>query len=211
MFQDRTDAGLQLADNLKQFKNDNVVILAIPRGGLPLGAIVAKSLNAPLDVALSKKIGHPYNKEYAIGAVSLDDIILSDVPRINKTYIHQETEKIRQKLRKRFNQYYKSSSPLDLKGKIVIIVDDGVATGNTIKITAQMVNKKQPKKVIVAIPVAPRRAIENMKASNYIDEVICLETPPNFHAVGQFYLEFREVSDEEAIQLLEKTRNALNP
>ena len=198
MFQDRTDAGLQLADNLKQFKNDNVVILAIPRGGLPLGAIVAKSLNAPLDVALSKKIGHPYNKEYAIGAVSLDDIILSDVPRINKTYIHQETEKIRQKLRKRFNQYYKSSSPLDLKGKIVIIVDDGVATGNTIKITAQMVNKKQPKKVIVAIPVAPRRAIENMKASN-------------FHAVGQFYLEFREVSDEEAIQLLEKTRNALNP
>jgi len=208
MFQDRIDAGLKLADNLQQFKDGNVVVLAIPRGGLPLGAIVAQSLHAPLDVALSKKIGHPYNKEYAIGAVSLDDIILSDLPHIDKTYISRETEIIRQKLRKRFDQYYRNSSPLDLMGKTVIIVDDGVATGNTIKITAQMVNKKRPKKVIVAIPVAPTRAIENMVASKYIDEVICLKTPYNFHAVGQFYNKFNEVTDEVAIQLLEKTRKA---
>ena len=100
MFKDRIDAGLKLADNLQQFKDENVVVLAIPRGGLPLGAIVAQSLHAPLDVALSKKIGHPYNKEYAIGAVSLDDIILSDLPHIDKTYISRETEIIRQKLRK---------------------------------------------------------------------------------------------------------------
>ena len=208
MFKDRIDAGLKLADNLQQFKDENVVVLAIPRGGLPLGAIVAQSLHAPLDVALSKKIGHPYNKEYAIGAVSLDDIILSDLPHIDKTYISRETEIIRQKLRKRFDQYYRNSSPLDLMGKTVIIVDDGVATGNTIKITAQMVNKKRPKKVIVAIPVAPTRAIENMVASKYIDEVICLKTPYNFHAVGQFYNKFNEVTDEVAIQLLEKTRKA---
>ena len=175
MFQDRMDAGLQLADNLQQFKDKNVVVLAIPRGGLPLGAIVAQSLHAPLDVALSKKIGHPYNKEYAIGAVSLDDIILSDLPNIDKTYISRETEIIRQKLRKRYDQYYQNSSPLDLMGKTVIILDDGVATGNTIKITAQMVHKKRPEKVIVAIPVAPTRAVENMKSSNYIDEVICLD------------------------------------
>lgn len=210
MFQDRIDAGLKLADNLQQFKDENVVILAIPRGGLPLGAIVAQSLHAPLDVALSKKIGHPYNKEYAIGAVSLDDVILSDLPHIDKTYINRETEIIRQKLRKRFDQYYQDSSPLDLGGKTVIIVDDGVATGNTIKITAQMVHNKRPKKVIVAVPVAPSSAIKNMKASNYIDEVICLETPYNFHAVGQFYLEFGEVSDEEAIRILEKTRGTFN-
>ena len=208
MFQDRMDAGLQLADNLQQFKDKNVVVLAIPRGGLPLGAIVAQSLHAPLDVALSKKIGHPYNKEYAIGAVSLDDIILSDLPHIDETYISRETEIIRQKLRKRYDQYYRNSSPLDLMGKTVIILDDGVATGNTIKITAQMVHKKRPEKVIVAIPVAPTRAVENMKSSNYIDEVICLETPYNFHAVGQFYNEFNEVTDEVAIQLLEKTRKA---
>ncbi|WP_437396695.1 phosphoribosyltransferase [Flagellimonas lutimaris] len=211
MFQDRIDAGLQLANNLQQFKDGNVVVLAIPRGGLPLGAIVAKTLHAPLDVALSKKIGHPYNKEYAIGAVSLNDIILSDLPRIDKTYISQETEIIRQKLRKRFDQYYRNSSPLNLMGKTVIIVDDGVATGNTIKITAQMIHKERPEKVIVAIPVAPKSAVENMKASNYIDEVICLEIPYNFHAVGQFYDEFKEVTDEVAIQLLEKTREAYNP
>ncbi len=210
MFQDRIDAGLKLADNLKQFKDENVVVLAIPRGGLPLGAIVAKSLHAPLDVALSKKIGHPYNKEYAIGAVSLDDIILDDIPQIDKAYISQETAFIREKLRIRFNQYYQDSSPLDLRGKTVIIVDDGVATGNTIKITAQMVHKKQPKKVVVAIPVAPIGAINNMKTSKYIDEVICLEIPYNFHAVGQFYLEFGEVSDENAIGILQKTRGTFN-
>nr|WP_297783613.1 phosphoribosyltransferase family protein [uncultured Allomuricauda sp.] len=210
MFQDRADAGRQLAENLQQFKDEDVVVLAIPRGGLPLGAIVSKSLHAPLDVALSKKIGHPYNKEYAIGAVSIDDIILSNLSHIDKAYISRETEKIRQKLRKRFDQYYQNNSPLSLKGKTVIIVDDGVATGNTIKITAQMVHKKQPGKVVVAIPVAPRSAIENMRASNYIDEVICLETPYNFHAVGQFYNEFGEVSDENAIQLLENTREFFN-
>ena len=211
MFQNRRDAALQLADRLQRFLKENVVVLAIPRGGLPLGAIVAESLHAPLDVALSKKIGHPYNREYAIGAVSLDDIILSDSSRIDPSYITEETETIRQKLRKRYNQYYQNSSPLDLKGKTVIIVDDGVATGNTIMITAQMVSKKHPEKVVVAIPVAPRSAIENMESSSYIDEVICLETPYNFHAVGQFYDQFREVSDEEAIQLLEETRKSFNP
>jgi len=206
MFQDRTDAGIQLAERLQKFKRENVVVLAIPRGGLPLGAIVAKALHALLDVALSKKIGHPNNKEYAIGAVSMDDIILNDIPNISNTYITEEIKRIRQKLRKRYEQYYQNCSPLDLKGKTVIIIDDGVATGNTIKITAQMVYKSEPKKTIVAIPVAPHGAIKNMEASNYIDEVICLETPFNFYAVGQFYTKFGEVTDQEAIQILEEAR-----
>ncbi|WP_431161389.1 phosphoribosyltransferase [Flagellimonas beolgyonensis] len=206
MFQDRTDAGRQLAAQLQKLPLENVVVLAIPRGGLPLGAIVAKTLNAPLDVALSKKIGHPFNKEYAIGAVSMDDIILNDIPTIDKTYIREETERIREKLRKRYDQYYQNFAPLNLKGKTVIIVDDGVATGNTIKLTAQMVHKSQPLQTIVAIPVAPRGAVKNMESSNYIDEVICLKSPDNFYAVGQFYREFGEVSDQEAIQILEASR-----
>jgi len=206
MFQDRTDAGQQLAAQLQKLPLENVVILAIPRGGLPLGAIVAKTLNAPLDVALSKKIGHPFNKEYAIGAVSLDDIILNDIPSISETYIKQETVRVREKLRKRYDQYYQNCAPLNLKGKTVIIVDDGVATGNTIKITAQMVHKSQPLQTIVAIPVAPWGAVKNMESSDYIDEVICLESPYNFYAVGQFYREFGEVSDQEAIQILEASR-----
>ncbi|MEO2052229.1 MAG: phosphoribosyltransferase family protein [Allomuricauda sp.] len=206
MFQDRMDAGQQLAAQLQKLPLENVVVLAIPRGGLPLGAIVAKTLNAPLDVALSKKIGHPFNKEYAIGAVSMDDIILNDIPTIDKTYIREETERIREKLRKRYDQYYQNFAPLNLKGKTVIIVDDGVATGNTIKITAQMVHKSQPLQTIVAIPVAPWGAVKNMESSDYIDEVICLESPDNFYAVGQFYREFGEVSDQEAIQILEASR-----
>lgn len=211
MFKDRTDAGIQLAGKLQRFAKENVVVLAIPRGGLPLGVIVAKTLQAPLDVALSKKIGHPYNKEFAIGAVSLDDIILSDLPQIDASYIARETEHIRQKLRERFDQYHKNSSPLDLRDKTVIIVDDGVATGNTIKITAQMVHKKQPKKVVVAIPVAPIGAIKSMEASKYIDKVIFLESPYNFRAVGQFYDDFKEISDETAVELLETTRRGFNP
>ncbi|MDF0715760.1 phosphoribosyltransferase family protein [Muricauda sp. 334s03] len=211
MFKDRTDAGIQLAGKLQRFAKENVVVLAIPRGGLPLGAIVAKTLQAPLDVALSKKIGHPHNKEFAIGAVSLDDIILSNLPQIDASYIARETEHIRQKLRERFDQYHKNSSPLDLRDKTVIIVDDGVATGNTIKITAQMVHKKQPKKVVVAIPVAPIGAIKSMEASKYIDKVIFLESPYNFRAVGQFYNDFKEISDETAVELLETTRRGFNP
>lgn len=201
MFKNRIDAGLQLAAKLKDLKNKDVVVLAIPRGGLPLGFIVAKSLNAPLDVALSKKIGHPYNKEYAIGAVSMEHIILSDAAEIEKGYIAKQTAKIRAKLKNRHHQYYKEREPESLENKVVIIVDDGIATGNTILVTAELVHAQKPKKTIVAIPVAPRSAIPRLEASPYIDQVICLLAPHNFHAVGQFYKNFQQVSDEEAISI----------
>lgn len=205
MFEDRTDAAVQLSETLIQFKKDDVVVLAIPRGGLPLGSIVAKKLQAPLDVVLTKKIGHPYHREYAIGAVSLENIILSDAVGVTKNYIEEETQRIRQKLKKRQNQYYKNRLPENLKNKIVIIVDDGIATGNTILVTVELVKKFQPKKVVVAVPIASKSAIQKLKSSGNVDEVICLQTPSNFRAVGQFYKEFYQVSDEEAIQLLEES------
>lgn len=204
MFRDRIDAGIQLANKLLPFKDKNVVVLAIPRGGLPIGVIVAKALQASLDVALSKKIGHPFNKEYAIGAVSLENSILNDVSGIHKNYIAEETTRIREKLKKRHQQYYKSREPEDLKDKIVIIIDDGIATGNTINVTAKLVSAQKPKKIIVAIPVAPRSAVKSLENSSSIDQVICLQTPYDFRAVGQFYEFFNQVSDEEAIQLLEE-------
>lgn len=210
MFRDRTDAALQLAERLNEFKDQDVVVLAIPKGGLPLGIIIAKSLHAPLDVALSKKIGHPYNKEYAIGAVSLENIVLKNDIGVSKSYIIEETEHIRHKLKKRYDQYYKHRSPIPLKDKTIIIVDDGVATGNTIKVTAQLVHNQHPKKTIVAIPVAPHGAVQNLEDSDFIDEVICLETPYNFHAVGQFYEVFDQVSEDEAIHLLEEGNKISN-
>lgn len=205
MFKDRIDAGIQLANKLLPFKDDEVVVLAIPRGGLPLGAIVAKTLQAPLDVALSKKIGHPYNREYAIGAVSMDQIVLNDVAGVHERYVQEETSRIREILKKRHLQYYKSRKPQDLKDKVVIIIDDGIATGNTIRVTAEMVNAQNPKKVIVAIPVAPGSAIKSLEASSHIDQVICLQTPYDFMAVGQFYEVFDQVADDEAIKLLQES------
>lgn len=204
MFKDRMDAGLQLAKKLSLYKDkENIVILAIPRGGLPLGAIVAKSLNAQLDVALSKKIGHSFNKEFAIGAVSLDNIILDDNTKISIGYIEKESKRLREKLKKRQNQYFKNRSPLSLKDKIAIIIDDGIATGNTIRVTAQLVYEQKPEKIVVAIPVAPKSTVQKLRATSYIDEVVCLEIPFNFQAVGQFYMNFDQVSDEEAIKILD--------
>ncbi|PRX54638.1 phosphoribosyltransferase [Flagellimonas meridianipacifica] len=204
MFDNRIDAGRQLAYALDNFKNEDVVVLAIPRGGVPLGNMVAKALNAPLDVALTKKIGHPSNKEYAIGAVSLEDVVITNADGVTRTYIDSEIKRIREKLEKRHNQYYKTKSPENLNNKTVLIVDDGIATGNTIMITIKLVKKQNPKKVIVAVPVASKSALSRLRSSQDIDEVICLMAPTYFRGVGQFYEEFNQVSDEEAIQLLEE-------
>ncbi|MEH6760047.1 MAG: phosphoribosyltransferase family protein [Maribacter arcticus] len=207
MFEDRNDAGTQLAKKLTKFKEENVVVLAIPRGGLPVGAQVAKSLQAPLDVVLTKKIGYPTNKEYAIGAVSLESIVLTNAMGIEKGYIDQETARIRKTLRDRYNQYYKHQSPVNLKNKTVIIVDDGVATGNTLLATIELVYKQKPSKIIIAIPVAPASAIYKISNTENVDEVICILIPDNFRAVGQFYKNFEQVTDQEAIQILEKTNS----
>ena len=207
MFEDRNDAGTQLAKKLTKFKEENVVVLAIPRGGLPVGAQVAKSLQAPLDVVLTKKIGYPTNKEYAIGAVSLESIVLTNAMGIEKSYIDQETARIRKTLRERYNQYYKHQSPANLKNKTIIIVDDGVATGNTLLATIELVYKQNPSKIVIAIPVAPASAIYKISNTENVDEVICILIPDNFRAVGQFYKNFEQVTDQKAIQILEKTNS----
>ena len=209
MFRDRIDAGRQLSEKLMKFKEEDVVVLAIPRGGLPLGAIVAKTLEAPLDVALTKKIGHPSNKEFAIGAVSLDDIVLTNTMGVTQGYITEETKHIRKKLLKRHDEYYKKRLPQNVKNKTVIIVDDGIATGNTLLATIELVSKQRPKKIIVAIPVAPNSAIKKLENTQKIDEVICLQVPYNFQAVGQFYEDFYQVSDQEAIQILEEANTSV--
>ena len=205
MFEDRIDAGTQLAEKLAKFKNENVVVLAIPRGGLPIGAIVAKAIKAPLDVALTKKIGHPSHKEYGIGAVSLEDIILTNTKGVTEVYIEEEVAQIRKKLKERYKQYYRTRTPENIKGKTVIIVDDGIATGNTLLATVALIQKQKPKKIVVAVPVAPNSVIPKIESNPNVNEVICLLAPYNFKAVGQFYKNFEQVSDSEAIALLEES------
>lgn len=209
MFEDRIDAGTQLVEKLAKFKNENVVVLAIPRGGLPIGAIVAKTLKAPLDVALTKKIGHPYHKEFAIGAVSLEDIILTDAVGVTQGYIDQEAARIQKKLKQRHDQYYKHLKPANIKGKTVIIIDDGIATGNTLLATVGLVSKQKPQKIVVAVPVAPNSVLQKFEADPNVDEVVCLHLPHNFRAVGQFYERFEQVSDQEVIALLEESNHRM--
>ncbi|MGB5238257.1 MAG: phosphoribosyltransferase family protein [Flavobacteriaceae bacterium] len=207
MFIDRTDAGIRLSKELSKYEDQDVVVVAIPRGGLPVAEKVAKSLGAPLEVALVKKLGHPVNKEYAIGAVSLKNLVVSETADISKKYIELETDRIRGILKKRHDQYYRTHAPESIEGKTVIIIDDGIATGNTVMATAELAQTQHPAKLVVAIPVAPISAVQKFKESPLVDEVVCLATPPNFQAVGQFYRYFSQVSDDEAISIMDRYHN----
>ena len=205
MYKDRNEAGNLLASKLEKYSKTDAIILAIPRGGIPLGFIIAQKLNLPLEVVLSKKIGHPLHEEYAIGAVTLKSRILSDAAAdISPVYIEKETKRIRTILDKRYKDYYGDRKPLELKDKILIIVDDGIATGNTMLSIIKMLHDEKPKKIVVAIPVAPPDSIKNLQASSFIDEVICPLVPDYFRAVGQFYQNFDQVDDKEVNKLLKK-------
>jgi len=208
MFFDRNEAGSLLVNKLQKYRSENAIILAVPRGGVPLGYIIAKELNLPLEIILSKKIGHPFHKEYAIGAVTLKSRILSEAANgISINYIEEETKKIRELLKKRYNQYCKNRKPIDFKDKILIIVDDGIATGNTILSTIEMLSQEEPAKIIVAIPVAPLSSIKKLQNLDFINDIICLSTPINFQSVGQFYKNFKQVDDKEVESFLQKANS----
>jgi len=201
MFKNRSDAAAQLAEKLSRYKNTDGIVLAIPRGGVPIGKEIANELNIPLEIILSKKIGHPNNPEFAIGSVSELGVILDDnVTDIPQEYIQKEAARIQVQLKEKFKLFMGDRKSSDLKNKIVILVDDGIATGNTILATINMIKKSLPKKIIVAVPVAPPATAR--KISKEVDEFICLLTPAEFYAVGQFYQDFSQVSDEDVIQML---------
>jgi predicted phosphoribosyltransferase len=185
MFKDRRDAGTQLARKLPGYRNlKDVVVLAIPRGGLPLGAAISLYVKAPLDVAHTKKIGHPENREYAIGAVSLNSLFLHDTNGCTQEYIDTKTAELRDKLKIRDAQYYTGRSSQNLSQRTVIIVDSGMASGSTILATIYLVRQKNPKKIIAAVPVASRSAISILEGTKGLDELICLESPKDFRSVG---------------------------
>jgi putative phosphoribosyl transferase len=197
IFQNRMDAAKQLAEKLKPFKNDSGVILAIPRGGVPVAYEIAKELEWPVDLMLTKKLGHPKHKEYAIGAVGLDARIVIPHPDVPESYIESETQKIRERLQQMRHRFMGAKQPEEIKGKTVILVDDGIATGNTILAAVEILKKQQPAKIIVAVPVASHSAVQKLSAK--ADEVIVVSIPEEFYGVGQFYFDFTQVSDEEVM------------
>lgn len=200
MFQDRIDAGLALSQHLQHYKRVDGVTLAVPRGGVPVAFPVAKILELPLDIILSKKIGHPMHKEYAIGAVSLTGKIVAPNAAATDDYIEQETINIREQLKEMYIKYMGDKKTTPVKGKIVIIIDDGVATGNTLLSTIDIIRDEHPKKIVVAVPVASQQAAK--KLSEVTDEFVCAWIPSQFNSVGEFYLDFTQVTDEEVIQML---------
>jgi putative phosphoribosyl transferase len=200
MFQDRIDAGLALSRHLQHYKYVDGVTLAIPRGGVPVAFPISRLLHLPLQIILSKKIGHPLHKEFAIGAVSLTGQIIAPNAFATEEYIQQETEHIREQLKACYAQYMRDKKPIPLKDKIVIIIDDGIATGYTLLSTIEMIRNEAPKKIVVAVPVASKQAA--VKISEAADEFICPWIPSRFHSVGEFYEDFMQVSDEEVIKML---------
>lgn len=203
LFRDRYDAALKLIPLLEKYKHEQGVVFAVPRGGVPIGYYIAKHYNLPLELLLTKKIGHPWSEELAIGAVSLDGHIIDPRHNVPETYIEGEIKKIREALKERYKKFMGDNHvPIDIENKIVIIVDDGIATGYTMLAAIKMIKQKNPKKIIVAVPVAPPETVKKIKEQ--VDNFICLHSPEDFFGVGQFYEDFSQVSDEEVIQLLQE-------
>ena len=205
-FSDRTEAGERLGDALRERDVDADVVLAIPRGGLPLGRAVADALDAPLDVVVASKIGAPGNPEYAIGAVASDGTVWRNEDAIGRTgadeaYFEREREREAAVAREKAERYRGDRPPLDLAGKRVVLVDDGVATGATARACLNMLEDADAERVVLALPVGPPDTVAELRT--LADDVVCLQTPSAFRGVGQFYERFDQVSDEDAIAYLD--------
>jgi len=209
MFSDRVVAGNRLASALMDYAGGDAVILAIPRGGVVVGYEVAHKLKLRLDIIVPRKIGAPHNPELAIGAVTEDGTIMLDhrlveYLGVSESYIEGECDRQRLEIKRRLKRYRGDAPYPNLKGRVVIIVDDGIATGSTIRAALASIRKKDPKSVVIAVPVAPPSSIRDLEKE--ADRVICLSTPEPFFAIGQFYRDFLQTSDEEVKRLLRLNR-----
>jgi len=196
-----------LAEKLKKYQGQAGVILAVPRGGVPVAYAVAKELGLPLDLVLTKKIGHPMNREYAIGAVSLTDSFVIPHRGVSQFYIDREIKTIRERLKEMYRKFMGDKEPESLAGKTIIVIDDGIATGNTLMGTINMLRKDRPSKIVIAVPVASESAVQ--KLSEVADELVVVSIPEEFYGVGAFYENFEQVSDEEVIYYLDKWRREI--
>jgi len=211
IFKDREQAAHLLAGRLAPYKGRNPLVLAIPRGAVPMAKIIAAELDGEFDVVLVRKLGAPGNPEFAIGAVEESGwVYLSPYAAqvgADADYIARVKERELATIRARRAQYSPLRPPRDPKGRIVIVIDDGLATGATMIAALHALRGRAPEKLVCAVPVAPPDTLE--KVGEYADEVVCLHSDANFQAVGQFYLRFAQVEDEEVIALLSEDKPPL--
>ena len=203
IFKDRVDAAEKLAKKLEWLRGEDPIILAIPRGGVIIGDVIAKALGAKLDIIVSRKVGAPYNPELAIGAVMHDgsffpntDII--EAVNVPKKYIEQQVASELKEINHRLMKF-RGTKEYRLEGKTVILVDDGIATGATIFVTLQWLKRQNPKRLVVAIPVGPKDTIEKLSR---VAEVVVLDSPSFFNAVGEYYDTFEQVDDYRVIEIM---------
>lgn len=211
MFKDRKDAGIEISYKLEKFKDEDVIILMVPRGGVEVAYESIKRFNFKWDLIITRKIGIPYNKEVAIGAVDVDGYYFVDESRmrmlgITDDYIREEVSKQADEIKRRLREYRNTEKFPDVNGKTVIVIDDGIATGFTIIAAIKSIRNYGAKKIVLAVPVAPRDMLKQLE--EITDEVICLYSPEEFYAVGMHYENFSQVSDEEVFEIINKLRNS---
>jgi putative phosphoribosyl transferase len=212
MFDDRMDAGRCLADMLGAYAGrKDVVVLGIPRGGVPVAFEVARALKAPLDIVLSRKLGVLGHEELAFGALASGGVRVLDRQLIESLNISEQdiasvTETVKKELERRERAYRGGRAPLKVKNKTVLLVDDGIATGSSMLATIEALRELKPARLVVAVPVAPPSTCKRLKAK--VDELVCFETPEDFYAIGQFYGDFLQVSDDEVTELIRKANSS---
>ena len=207
MFKDRAEAGKLLAKKLKKYENKkDSIVLAIPRGGVPVAYQIAKALSLKMDVIIIKKIGYPGNEELAIGAAGMDNYFINKEfmsdSLVPKDYIKNKVKEKQQEIKDKYDFFRAQKNKISLRGKTVIVVDDGIATGASITMALKIITGEGAKKIVLAVPVAPPETAR--KLEKITDEFICLEEPPYFMAISQFYEDFRQIEDDEAKKLIEE-------
>ncbi len=209
MFRNREDAGLQLARRLKPLALAAPVVLAVPRGGVVLGAILARELGGDLDVVLARKLRAPYQREFAIGAIGEDGAVYLDplakrVEGVTDAYIQDERDRQLAEIEHRRRLFRDAAPPVDVTGRPVVLTDDGIATGSTLFAALHVLAAQKPGEVVLAVPVAPPEMLERFRAK--CDRVVCLLAPDYLGAISQFYGDFTQVEDDEAVRLLRESR-----
>lgn len=211
VFPDRSAAGRMLGERLVQFANDKpLLVLALPRGGVPVAFQVALALHAPLDVFLVRKLGFPGQEELAIGAIATGGARLLNAAIIRSLHLPPEqveaiTERETKEIDRREHLYRGNRGALNIRGHTIILVDDGIATGFSMRVAVTALRQQDPRKIIVATPVATSKICKQLQ--HEADAIVCLSTPPDFYAVGEWYRDFSQVSDATVRELLDRARN----
>jgi putative phosphoribosyl transferase len=207
-FKNRVEAGKRLAEALMDLQGKDVVILGIPRGGVVVANEVAKALKAPMDIVVTRKIEAPGEPEFALGAVTQEGDVIMDKQAAesigaSREYLDDQIRKKREEVSDRMHRLRGDAPYPGLEGRVVVIVDDGIATGSSVEAAVMSVRKRKPKEVVVAVPVAPSDAVETLAEDGM--KVVCLEMPGSFLAIGEFYRDFGQVEDIEVMRILKES------